>query len=60
MAITPTIRCPRCEHPIDSHTAPVDRTGGACGHTQCNCRMSPNTIAVAAIQEALYGELTKP
>lgn len=61
-SVTPTIRCPReeCNHPIDNHvgsiadlipTIPKTCTG-------CDCRLTPNTIAVAAVHSALYGELT--
>lgn len=48
MAQTPTVRCPRCEHCINSHAE----------HAVCkvclSCNMDPNLIAVAL----LFGELT--
>lgn len=47
MAITPTIRCPGCNHEINSHL-------GKTGCTLCSCHHDPNLIAVACI----FGELT--
>lgn len=53
---TPVIRCPRCDHSINMHRRnPADRAT-----TCCACQMDPNLIAVAAVQTALYGELTQP
>lgn len=49
MAETPTVRCPRCEHPINDH-----RDNQPC--RLCTCRMDPNLIAVAL----LFGGLTQP
>jgi len=53
---TPIVRCPRCDHPIDQHgaTHPCD----AVSFMGCGCQLTPNLIAVAAIQTALFGELT--
>lgn len=44
------IHCPVCAHPINSHRE-------SCA--DCSCRVDPNTIALAAVQTALFGELTK-
>lgn len=44
---TPIVRCPRCDHPINHHTALAP-----C----CECKMDPNLIAVAL----LFGDLTPP
>lgn len=51
---TPTVRCPvrTCAHPINNHSA--DGTCTAAAFSGCNCRLDPNTIAVAL----LFGELT--
>lgn len=53
------IRCPRpeCNHPINDHN-----THGGCqsDYPSCNCHVTANTIAVAAVQTALFGELTQP
>lgn len=51
---TPTVRCPRCDHPINEHSG----RGHECRTAQCRCLLTPNLIAVAAVQTALYGGLT--
>ena len=59
---TPIVRCPRCDHPIDSHVgditglAPGCRVGLDSAHVAgpCPCNLSPNLIAVGL----LFGDLT--
>ena len=50
--VTPIVRCPVCEHPIDNHSATAPCNAEAFGG--CHCQTSPNTIAVAL----LFGDLT--
>lgn len=55
---TPTVKCPTCEHPINDHARNSACAAEAFGG--CSCRLDPNTVAVAAVQTALFGELTQP
>lgn len=61
---TPIIRCPKCEHPINDHgsgmpgVTTVCCTGGVPG-MPCPCVIMPNEIAVAAIHQVLFGDLTQ-
>lgn len=52
---TPTVRCqdPKCNHPIDEHVH------GKCDICAGTCQRSANTIAVAAIHQVLFGDLTQ-
>lgn len=53
---TPIVRCqdPKCNHPIDEHVH------GKCDICAGTCQRSANTIAVAAVHTALFGDLTQP
>jgi hypothetical protein len=58
---TPIVRCPRCEHQIDDHVGfESPSCGVGCSRADCDCRVTPNTIAVAAINTAMFGDLTEP
>lgn len=60
---TPVVRCPKCNHAINSHTVRGDgceTMNESTGGNLCACRMLPNEIAVAAVHTALYGDLTQP
>lgn len=55
-----TVRCPRreCSHPINDHIDSRRGEPSGCVVSSCTCRVDPNTIALAAVQTALFGDLT--
>lgn len=53
---TTVVTCQTCDHPINSHVGREGCTQVAFGG--CDCILEPNDIAVAAVRNALFGELT--